>query len=133
MTKSATPQVLKVLLVDDEVEITRFISSIIAAEFPNSERETSSNGEEAFLKCQIKKYDIIITDHNMPKMTGTDFIVALKSKANANRTTPVLMLSGFIDSVLRIFLRNKGIAFVDKPVDVDKLVDELRKFGISAP
>ena len=82
--------VKKVLVVDDEIHIVH----VVAIKLRNNGYEviTAGNGEEAYeLACE-EKPDIIVTDYQMPIMSGLDFVEKLRS-GEATRNTPVIMLT----------------------------------------
>ena len=82
--------VKKVLVVDDEIHIVH----VVAIKLSNNGYEviTAGNGEEAYeLACE-EKPDIIVTDYQMPIMSGLDFVEKLRS-GEATRNTPVIMLT----------------------------------------
>lgn len=55
-----------------------------------------STPEEAFSRASHTKFDLIITDYKMGSMTGVDLIKALREH---RITTPVILLSGFVDAL----------------------------------
>jgi CheY-like chemotaxis protein len=56
--------------------------------------ESACNGEEAMqLLAAAVQPSIIITDMQMPKMTGSEFITALKSKPST-AAIPIIVLAG---------------------------------------
>jgi len=57
---------------------------------------TAKSGEEAFALFETRKYDLVITDHKMPRMSGADLIVKVRRVQPAAR---VIMLSGFVDGL----------------------------------
>lgn len=61
----------KILIVDDEVELTEILSTIIAKE--DRKIEIALNGKLALEKTQSTKFDLIICDLSMPQMSGTAF------------------------------------------------------------
>ena len=55
--------------------------------------EAATNGEEALPIVQRIKPDIIITDMQMPRMSGTEFITALKAQPET-ANIPIIILAG---------------------------------------
>jgi CheY-like chemotaxis protein len=55
--------------------------------------ESASNGEEALPIVQRIRPDIIITDMQMPKMSGTELITALKAQPET-ASIPVVIVAG---------------------------------------
>ena len=82
--------VKKVLVVDDEIHIVH----VVAIKLRNNGYEviTAGNGEEAYELACKEKPDIIVTDYQMPVMSGLDFVEKLRSN-EATVNTPVIMLT----------------------------------------
>jgi CheY-like chemotaxis protein len=57
----------------------------------------AANGYEALDKIREKKYDLLITDFNMPVMNGMELVKSLKSIEEKNRPSNVIMLSAFLE------------------------------------
>ena len=80
----------KVLVVDDEIHIVH----VVAIKLRNNGYEviTAANGNEAFeLVCE-EKPDIIVTDFQMPVMTGLELVEKLR-RSEATKDIPVIMLT----------------------------------------
>ena len=111
----------KALVVDDEVHIVH----VAAIKLRNNGYEviTAGNGEDAYeLACSNDDLDIIITDYQMPVMTGLELVEKLRSNDSTSHL-PVIMLTarGFaIDDEQRERL---GIsAFLSKPFSPRELL-----------
>jgi two-component system response regulator VanR len=75
-----------ILLVDDDHFAREFhAGALIASGF---DVDTAEDGAEGWQKIQAKKYDLIITDNTMPKMTGIEMVEKLRS---ARMAVPVIM------------------------------------------
>jgi CheY-like chemotaxis protein len=82
------------LIVDDEVEIVNMLTDYLQEEF--SCRVTKAhNGEDAINLCRKNKYDCIITDYNMPVLTGLDLLNELRKDTNINFQTGIIFTSGY--------------------------------------
>ncbi|HZT31551.1 MAG TPA: response regulator [Bryobacteraceae bacterium] len=57
---------------------------------------TASGGEEAFELFQRAKFDLVITDHKMPRMTGTELIARIRETEPGAR---IILVSGFADAL----------------------------------
>lgn len=80
----------RILVADDEQHIVRVLS--IKLRNAGYEVVTAADGEEAFeLACEFCP-DLIITDFQMPYMTGLELCRALASRPEL-RAVPVLMLT----------------------------------------
>ncbi|EDV18914.1 uncharacterized protein TRIADDRAFT_8983, partial [Trichoplax adhaerens] len=82
-----------VLLVDDNPYILKVLSMML--ELENLEIETANNGTEALnlIVNETKgKFDIIITDFQMPIMDGQEFAETLK-KYDEYKNLPVILVT----------------------------------------
>ena len=80
----------KVLVVDDEVHIVH----VVAIKLRNNDYEVISaeNGAEAFELACSEKPDIIVTDFQMPVMTGLELVEKVR-QCDAIKDVPVIMLT----------------------------------------
>ena len=80
----------KVLVVDDEIHIVY----VVAIKLRNNGYEviTAGNGAEAFELVCSEKPDIIVTDFQMPVMTGLELVKKLR-RSEATKDIPVIMLT----------------------------------------
>ena len=96
---SAFPLNIKILIVDDMERMRSLVKEQIRA-LGYSNFHEAENGEKA-IQMLIKDYDsspfgLILSDWNMPVMTGIDFLKALRSKEQF-RTLPFLMVTAEAD------------------------------------
>ncbi len=80
----------RVLVVDDEIHIVH----VVAIKLRNNGYEVLSadNGAEAFeLACE-ESPDIIVTDYQMPVMSGLEFVEKLRQRQET-KDIPVIMLT----------------------------------------
>jgi YesN/AraC family two-component response regulator len=120
----------KILIVDDEPDILETLESLIEAKLSSCDIRTATNGLDAFIECQKQEFDLVITDHQMPFMTGAAFIIAVRTKKNENTKTPMIMLSGHIDPELRKKLSIQHVQFIEKPFTPDDFLDIIRTYLI---
>ncbi|QDM42061.1 response regulator [Altererythrobacter sp. TH136] len=89
----------------------------------------AENGEEGLARCRAAMPDLVITDWNMPVMSGIEFVTALRAIPSANPPKVVFCTtnSGARDI-------HKGIAagadeYVIKPFDEAALLTRLQSVG----
>jgi len=80
----------RVLVVDDEIHIVH----IVAIKLRNNGYDvvTAGNGAEAFKIACEEKPDIIVTDYQMPLMSGLEFVEKLRG-SEATKDIPVILLT----------------------------------------
>lgn len=79
---------MTILVVEDEIKISRFIKK--GLEMEHYTVETAFDGEEALEKAEINSYDLIILDIMLPKLDG---VSACKQLRDRKVDTPILMLT----------------------------------------
>ncbi len=80
----------KVLVVDDEIHIVHVVS--IKLRNNGYEIITASNGAEAFELACAEKPDIIVTDFQMPVMTGLELVAKIRQSEEI-KDVPVILLT----------------------------------------
>jgi two-component system alkaline phosphatase synthesis response regulator PhoP len=80
----------KILVADDEIHIVQ----VVAMKFRNNGFEvvTAENGTDAYKICCEEKPDLIITDYQMPGMTGIELVEKLRQKPEFAEI-PVIILT----------------------------------------
>jgi two-component system, OmpR family, alkaline phosphatase synthesis response regulator PhoP len=80
----------KVLVADDEIHIVQ----VVAMKFRNNGFEvvTAENGTDAYKICCEEKPDIIVTDYQMPGMTGIELVEKLRQNPEFAEI-PVIILT----------------------------------------
>jgi CheY-like chemotaxis protein len=112
-----------VLIVDDLVESLQVVVSMFEQNRPDLIVYQANSGKMA-LELAIKILpDIILTDWDMPEMSGIDLIVELK-KLKATRSIPVIVATGFMLSPenLREALEAGAVDFLTRPINAIELI-----------
>ena len=112
-----------VLIVDDLVENLQVVVSIFEQNRPDLVIYQAISAKMA-LELAIKILpDIIITDWDMPEMSGIDLILELK-KLKATRTIPVIIATGIMLSPenLREALEAGAVDFLSRPINAIELL-----------
>jgi DNA-binding NtrC family response regulator len=89
MKNEKVVQTGRILVVDDEIEI-RLVSAAVLSR-SGYQTETAEDGAAAWEALQSNCFDLLITDHNMPKISGVELVKKLRS---AHMTMPVILASG---------------------------------------
>jgi CheY-like chemotaxis protein len=80
----------RILVVDDEIYIRKLLVEALAVSGYESV-DTASDGADAWEALQKVSYSLVITDHKMPRITGLELIVRMRSAAMSQ---PVILISG---------------------------------------
>lgn len=118
----------KILIVDDSALMRRVACDIINQDERFLVEDTATNGEEALELLKSKRYDGVVLDVNMPKMSGIELLKELnRQKISAN----VVMYSTTTKEGAQITLEALelgAIDFVHKPLSVlDTKADKFKK------
>jgi two-component system chemotaxis response regulator CheY len=82
---------MRFLIVDDSSTMRRIIINTLT-KLGYKEFHEAGNGREGLERLASTPVDLIITDWNMPEMSGIDFIRAVRAN-NATKLLPVLMVT----------------------------------------
>ena len=80
-----------ILVVEDDGEIRRLIAKILTCS--GYAVDTAEDGAVAWDSLQVNDYDLLVTDHNMPKVSGVELLQKLHV---AHKVICVIMVSGAI-------------------------------------
>ena len=115
----------KVLVVDDEVNITQILEFSIGAE--GFEVITAQNGEEAIERARRERPDLIILDIMMPKIDGYEACRILKANP-LTKNIPVLLLTAKGRDIDRRLGYEVGATdYIVKPFSPNKLIERIHR------
>ena len=103
----------RILIVDDEVEITEILADLLSEEY---ECLRAASAEEALARLTESDFQLVISDITMPGMSGLDMIPHVKDLAP---DTVVVMISGMqtVESAIGA-LRLGAFDYLMKPFDL---------------
>ncbi|MDF2231128.1 MULTISPECIES: response regulator [Albimonas] len=110
----------RILAVDD----TRALLNMLKACLERGGHEvfTAKDGVEALDKLREHRPDLVITDLNMPKMNGLEFIAAARREPEG-RSLPILLLTTETAQELKDRAREvKATGWLTKPFDPDQIL-----------
>ncbi len=119
---------LKVLLVDDEINILKNLQAVVPWEELGARViGTAKNGEIALELAKEWKPDLILCDIRMPVMDGIGFLGALRE---FNADAEVIMMTGYQDfSYVRSVIRYEVRDYILKPIDYDELAQTIARLA----
>lgn len=99
---------LRILLADDNVFVADTLNHLLARE--GHEVTYATNGEEAWTLWVsgggTATFDLVVTDQNMPVVTGVEFIRRLRASGSH---VPVVVVSGHLAPALTVELNSFGV------------------------
>jgi DNA-binding response OmpR family regulator len=81
----------RILVVDDDEDIRRLNVEALAGS--GYKVDAAADGAAAWDALQFNHYHLLVTDYNMPKMSGVDLLLKLHT---ARMSLPVILVSGTI-------------------------------------
>ncbi len=127
MTENQASQALPIVICDD----SSFARNAMARSLPehwNVEINYAENGQQAIDKIEKGLAHVLFLDLNMPVMDGYE---TLKVIREYDLQTIVIVVSGDVQDEARNRVIEMGaLDFIEKPIDIDKLMDILEKYGI---
>jgi len=106
---------LKVVVVDDELQITELLKTFLHCISKSVEVFTFNDPEEARAHLLQHTVDVLITDFKMPKYDGIQLI-----KLAPPSSTKVL-ISGYVSEITEGLLGELKASFFEKPVPMKEL------------
>jgi DNA-binding NtrC family response regulator len=107
----------EILIVDDNREIRTILEEYLKEE--GYLAEGAGDGQEALAKYADKTYDLIITDLNMPGMTGIELI---KEISKGGHTTEFIIITGYasLDTAIEA-VKAGAFDYLVKPFRIEEL------------
>ena len=109
-----------ILIVDDDEVIRDALSELFSERYLC---HIAASAEEALTRLAAREYDVVITDINMPGMSGEDLLGFVKTY---QPWAPVIFISGATDSQHAERFRSKAFGYLVKPFalsTVEQMVD----------
>jgi response regulator RpfG family c-di-GMP phosphodiesterase len=120
------PDVLRVLLVDDNAHVLQFLTSALRTQ--RCEVATAASAELALDLLAGQVFDLVVSDIKMPGLSGLDLLRAVKGTRPG---TPVVLMTGVPSLNSAVFgLRHGAYDYLPKPFsmkEVQELVQRLRR------
>ena len=116
----------KVLIVDDSTTNNILLESILIGEDIDS--SIAFSGNEALDQIKIEKPSLILLDIMMPNVDGFMVLDKIKNNPETNDVSVVFITANNDDHIKEKALNAGASDFIQKPIDVFKVVDVVKKF-----
>jgi DNA-binding response OmpR family regulator len=125
--------ITKIMLVDDEPDITFVFKH--GLESSGLEVDAFNDPEEALKSFQPGKYNLLITDIKMPKMTGFELYRQVRMVDDKTKVAFITAFDVYRDEFTKMFPDLDVKCFITKPTSINDLVkkvnDELQDTKVS--
>ncbi len=114
---------LRILVAEDEKAVAHMIGMVLGG--PAAKVTSARNGWEALIKigATARPFDVVITDHRMPRMTGLELVRRLKAQ---NFGGKILVLSAYLSDEVICEYQALGVdMMMTKPFDFDELQEAM--------
>ncbi|MBI3604674.1 MAG: chemotaxis response regulator CheY [Nitrospirae bacterium] len=117
---------MKLLVVDDMSTMRRILKNALKQlGFVNIEE--AEDGNSALVKLRAEKYDFVVSDWNMPNMTGLDLLKAIRQDP-ALKALPVLMVTAEAKKENIMEAIQSGVSnYIVKPFTAETLKEKIDK------
>jgi CheY-like chemotaxis protein len=114
-----------ILVVDDSVTVLKFISNLLVK--VNYDIITKEDGSAAltYVNMTNRLPDLIVTDLEMPKMTGSELVKAIRAESKF-KNIPILIVSS--NPTPHIYLLEEGLVngVMQKPFDKEDFLEQVK-------
>jgi two-component system chemotaxis response regulator CheY len=117
---------MKLLVVDDMSTMRRIVKNALKQlGFVNIEE--AEDGNSALVKLRAEKFDFVVSDWNMPNMTGLDLLKAIRQDP-ALKAIPVLMVTAEAKKENIMEAIQSGVSnYIVKPFTAETLKEKIDK------
>ena len=114
-----------ILVVDDSNSLRQLVAATL--EGAAHKVTQAKDGADGLQAAQTGRFDLVISDVNMPVMDGLTMVRKLRAQA-ASKHIPILILTTEMDPVKRKEARDAGATgWIVKPFNPDQLLATVRK------
>ena len=119
---------MKILVVDDFSTMRRIVRNLLVElGFSNPLIQEADDGENALALMRTTAFDMVVTDWNMPNMTGIDLLRAIRAEPKW-KGLPVLMVTAENHREQIIAAAQAGVnGYIVKPFTAITLREKLEK------
>lgn len=114
----------KVLVVDDSPSARSFLVNILQS--AGYAVTPACDGQEALEMIEETNYDLLLTDLNMPKVNGYDFIQQAREREQYKQTPIAILSSGKDDKDKRRGYKAGANIYITKPCRPDTLLENVK-------
>jgi len=113
----------RILVVEDDAAVRRVNTKVLI--YYGYDVNAAEDGAAAWDALQLNKYDLVVTDNDMPKVTGVELMQKMQA---ARMALPVIMATGAVpdEQFTRYNLLQPAVTLI-KPYTFDELLKAVRE------
>ena len=117
---------MKILVVDDFSTMRRIVRNLLVElGFTNQLIQEADDGNNAMTMLKSQPFDMVVTDWNMPNMTGIDLLRAIRAEPSL-KGLPVLMVTAENNRDQIIAAAQAGVnGYIVKPFNAQTLQSKI--------
>ena len=117
---------MKILVVDDFGTTRRIIKKLLR-DIGYSDVDEAEDGLDAISRLDSMHFDFVVTDWNMPNVSGLELVKHIRQTKNVNEL-PILMVSAETKREMIIEAVQAGVnGYITKPFNEDDLKSKIQK------
>jgi len=117
---------MKILIVDDFSTMRRIIKNLLR-DLGFNNTDEADDGNTGLPKLQSGNFDFLVTDWNMPGMTGIDLLRAVRADEKL-KSLPVLMVTAEAKKEQIVMAAQEGVnGYIVKPFTAQTLKEKIEK------
>ncbi|MBD3248546.1 response regulator [Candidatus Woesearchaeota archaeon] len=118
----------RILIVDDQQEIREMLLEILSY-IEEIETKAISDPMQALPAMKQESFDLVITDLNMPRMTGIELSKEIRK---TDKKMPIFLFTGDTTSQTKEMAEQAGIdEVIHKPVKIDQMISLIKRYLIA--
>jgi len=118
-----------ILVVDDSAAIRKILQRVLRQTGMSIRTiHEAGDGQEALEALKNNRIDLVLTDINMPKMDGLQFLAAMKSMAHCRNIPVVMITTEGGETKVAEAVRLGASGYVRKPFTADQIKEKLAGF-----
>ena len=120
----------QILLVENEPYLQQTLVQALNVAFNGDvDVQVCTNSETALSMAKLREYDLLITEHSLPRVSGSELIARIRQ---TQPELPAILLSNFASDMMSTSTLNMLNGFITKPFELTKLfkmVQHVMKVG----
>jgi len=121
--KGPAKSTARILVLDDDAEIREiYVEFLVRSGY---QVDAAADGQAGWEALQVREYDLLITDHEMPELTGLELV---KKVCSSGMTPAIIIASGSMSlRELRQHLPTPTAVALAKPFSPDELLKTVQQ------